>query len=184
MATKEEGNKKFLVAEFDTNSTDGKMHTEVYLLNPGDFFADFGGSRSGLVVRKTASLIVRQSGPMGTHDVEHDVNNQTVWNQIFRVANLAGYKKEGSDVMNPPVWIATYWDEGDHRIITGYTSEQAAKDSCQRVHDEMMPRSKPKLTWKKCKTNANGEQILIAERANLIFTVHSRILNGIEDLTP
>lgn len=74
-----DSNDAFLIHTLKTNNEVIKL----YLLNPGDWFAGFGGSRAGLVVRKTASLIVRREGPMGTYDTECDINNKQVWQSIF-----------------------------------------------------------------------------------------------------
>jgi hypothetical protein len=55
----------------------------VYLLNPGDHFERFGGSSRGLVVRKTASLIVSESQGGCRSDVEYDINKADVWERIL-----------------------------------------------------------------------------------------------------
>lgn len=81
-------NEKFLIADF----TIGDARKQVYMLNPGDHFAGFGGSSSGLSVRKTASLIVRETSQGVTADTEYDINKRDVWNRIFRAAHLAGYQ--------------------------------------------------------------------------------------------
>lgn len=65
-----------------TIKSDGSNRREVYLLNPGDTFAGFGGSRHGLTVRKTASLIVRDVGPHGCRDVEYNLNDADAWRAI------------------------------------------------------------------------------------------------------
>lgn len=87
---KDDPNAKYLVADFTLNGT----RTQVYLLNAGDWFPGFGGSRSGLVAVKTASLIVRQTGNMGLTDTEYTVNDQKVWNRIFNVAHAAKYQPQ------------------------------------------------------------------------------------------
>lgn len=78
-------NEKFLVGKFQV----GNETKEVYLLNPGDCFQGFGGSSAGLVVKKTASLIVREVGPGGCYDTEYDVNDKKVWGRIFNVVRTA-----------------------------------------------------------------------------------------------
>lgn len=73
-------NEKFLIATFRGE----QERAEIYILNPGDCFQGFGGSRQGLVVRKTASLIVRLAGPWGWRDTEYNVNDKRQWETIFR----------------------------------------------------------------------------------------------------
>jgi hypothetical protein len=58
---------------------DNGLTYEIHMLNPGEFFPDFGGSRSGLQVRKTASLIVRERSPWGRKDTEYDISDQSMW---------------------------------------------------------------------------------------------------------
>lgn len=62
---------------------------EIYLVNPGQFFEGFGGSRHGLQVKKTASLIIRQRGPHGLRDTEYDIADKDAWESIERIK--AGY---------------------------------------------------------------------------------------------
>lgn len=56
--------------------------TEVFVLNPGEIFVEFGGSRHNLRVNKTASIILRRQGPWGLTDTEYDVYNAGVWEWI------------------------------------------------------------------------------------------------------
>lgn len=65
----------------------GKVVTEVYLLNPGESFEGFGGSRHALPIRKTASLIIRsmQGGCISDH--EHDITDPSSWAWIARLIN-------------------------------------------------------------------------------------------------
>lgn len=72
-------NDKFLVLEYTVERT----RVRVYLLNPGDVFEGFGGSRHGLCVRKTASLIVSESDH-GRRDCEYNVNDKEAWASIQR----------------------------------------------------------------------------------------------------
>jgi len=58
--------------------------SEIYLLKPGDVFRNFGGSKAGLLVRETPSLIIREISPTGQRDSEHDFNDWGVWSQILR----------------------------------------------------------------------------------------------------
>lgn len=55
----------------------------VYVLKPGQCFERFGGSRAGLVVRETPSLIVSRSGRDGVTHTEYDVHDIKVWRNIF-----------------------------------------------------------------------------------------------------
>lgn len=73
-------NNRFVIMDFTT----GDNRYRVYLLNPGDHFDRFGGSSAGLAVRKTASLIVSESGPGGRYDSEHKINAINTWESIFR----------------------------------------------------------------------------------------------------
>jgi len=65
--------------------------TEVHLLSPGENFPGFGGSKRGLVVGKTPSLITRQydhkSGSM--NDIEHALNSKTAWDKIKTLISKA-----------------------------------------------------------------------------------------------
>lgn len=62
--------------------------TEIYFLNPGQGFHGFGGSSSGLVARKTASMIVRRcSNASDWSDVEYDINGEkarAVWAHVAK----------------------------------------------------------------------------------------------------
>lgn len=76
-------NEKFLVLKYRAHGID----TEVYLLDPGEIFEGFGGSRHGLPIKKTASLIVRQSGPgIGgmLKDTEYGINRKDIWDHILK----------------------------------------------------------------------------------------------------
>lgn len=69
------------------SSETGKTVCEVYMLNPGQHFPGFGGSRHGLTVQKTASLIVRNTQGGCITDVEHDITDGTVWAWLARLIN-------------------------------------------------------------------------------------------------
>ena len=84
-------NEKFLIADFKVPGEDGEFRRRVYLLNPGDHFDRFGGSSSGLLVRKTASLITRDDGPWGRNDYETDIHSKATWAAIF-TAHAASLK--------------------------------------------------------------------------------------------
>ncbi len=86
-AVLEDHNKKYEIASWEH---EGET-TTIYLLNPGDWFDRFGGSRHALPVKKTASLIVRRQSPMGLEDVEHNINDRKLWDNIFRCANMVKY---------------------------------------------------------------------------------------------
>ena len=85
-------NDKFLIADF---TIDGSRR-QVYLLNAGDFFEGFGGSSNGLLVHKTASLVVRETRLTGRSDIEHSINNKAAWQNIFDASYAARrfHKKE------------------------------------------------------------------------------------------
>lgn len=69
----------------------GPNRSEVHILNPGDCFDGFGGSSRGLVVRKTASLIVREVGPsFGLNDTEYNVNDKKAWARIAKQLRTEG----------------------------------------------------------------------------------------------
>lgn len=61
----------------------GGERRRVYLLNPGDHFERFGGSSRGLLVRKTASLIVSETQGGCRTDIEYDIGNKDVWERIL-----------------------------------------------------------------------------------------------------
>lgn len=67
---------------------------EFHMLNVGDHFPGFGGSRQGLVVgesvpprHRTASLIVRRISEMGAEDTEYDIHDARPWRMICRCIN-------------------------------------------------------------------------------------------------
>lgn len=59
----------------------------IHMLNPGQHFPNFGGSRSGLVVGKTASMITQHRTPNALHDVEHDIHDPAIWKFIADCIN-------------------------------------------------------------------------------------------------
>ena len=76
-------------------SKDGDSFTvDVFILNPNQRFTPFGGSKSGLVVKKTASLITRVKEPKYgiTRDTEYDVYDASVWKWFDELINWHGYK--------------------------------------------------------------------------------------------
>lgn len=65
----------------------GENHsTEIHMLNPGEVFDGFGGSRHGLAVKKTASLITRVREGM-LQDTERDITDKHVWEFIAKCIN-------------------------------------------------------------------------------------------------
>jgi hypothetical protein len=81
-AASADANARFLI--LDIKSSDGRHRRRVYLLNPGDSFAGFGGSRSSLPIRKTASLIVRDTDANGQRDFETDITDKAQWEYVRR----------------------------------------------------------------------------------------------------
>lgn len=71
---------------------------EIHMLNPGEVFPRFGGAGGGLVVKKTASLILRTTGTKtGTvTDTEYDIFDRDVWRWIARRINDTGGEAEAS----------------------------------------------------------------------------------------
>jgi hypothetical protein len=72
-------NGQFCIKEFSF----GGHEYSIYILNPGNCFQGFGGTSGGLVVRKTASLIVRDNHAGGCDDTEYDVNDKKVWARLL-----------------------------------------------------------------------------------------------------
>lgn len=71
---------------------------EIHLLNPGDRFEGFGGSKHPLIVgrdfstgakltKQTASMVVRECNPMSSHDTEYDIYDPQVWAWIAALIN-------------------------------------------------------------------------------------------------
>jgi len=61
---------------------------DIFMLNVGEHLTPFGGSKSGLVVRNTASMIVRTEYADGSvTDVEHDIYSPKVWAFVARAIN-------------------------------------------------------------------------------------------------
>lgn len=88
---------RVLSMEIGTKGTESHVRIRVYLLNPGETFERFGGSRQGLTVRKTASLIVSTLQCGSSRDTEYDlrggVNQPDVWAWLKRcVLREAGVK--------------------------------------------------------------------------------------------
>lgn len=72
-------------------SADGKDKIEVHMLNVGEGMTPFGGSSSGLLVRKTASLVTRHRHSWGIKDVEWDIHDPSVWNWIADLTTKHGF---------------------------------------------------------------------------------------------
>lgn len=84
LAANEHPNGRYLVLDFERQySSEGeplrKYRYQVYLLPAGGFFEGFGGSRSGLLVGKTPSMIVRETGGIGQRDTEYNLAAKGVW---------------------------------------------------------------------------------------------------------
>lgn len=72
--------------------------TEIHILNVGDVFEGFGGSRHPLVAgrdfasgrkhsKPTASIVTRRHGVMGVENKEMDINSPDFWAWIGRLIN-------------------------------------------------------------------------------------------------
>lgn len=76
-----------------------KTRRRIYLLNPGETFQSFGGSRHGLTVRGGASLIISTNQGGSRCDMEYSLrggeSHPDVWEYIQRwVLSEAGVKVE------------------------------------------------------------------------------------------
>lgn len=76
----EDLNEKHLVLSYQIDKT----KIRVYLLNPGEWFQGFGGSRHAKPVTKTASLIIRYNDNTGLRDHEYDLADKDAWAAIHR----------------------------------------------------------------------------------------------------
>ena len=74
-----DANERFCIMDFRI----GGERRRVYLLNPGDHFERFGGSSRGLVVRKTASLIVSETQGGCRSDMEFNLADKEAWERIL-----------------------------------------------------------------------------------------------------
>lgn len=75
------------------NHGDGST-TEIHLLNPGEAFPNFGGSKHACVAGNTASLITRTRNVM-TSDFERDIYAPAFWKWM---ANLINRDNEGQPI--------------------------------------------------------------------------------------
>jgi hypothetical protein len=65
----------------------------VYILNVGDTFQGFGGSRHGLTARKTGSLIISYFDHGSRRDVEYNLTDPDAWSNIRSgLARSVGFK--------------------------------------------------------------------------------------------
>ena len=64
-----------------------KEYTEIHLLNPRETLPEFGGNRHGLIVGKTASLVLLRRGVWGCNDTEYDIHDKGVWKWIADLIN-------------------------------------------------------------------------------------------------
>jgi hypothetical protein len=71
---------------------------EIFMLNIGDVFEGFGGSKHPLTVgrefvtgyrekKPTATMIVRERGPMGLKDTTYDIHDLRIWRWIAALIN-------------------------------------------------------------------------------------------------
>ncbi|CAB4197179.1 hypothetical protein UFOVP1304_53 [uncultured Caudovirales phage] len=72
--------------------TNGSSSVDVYLLNVGEVFEGFGGSKSGLCVHKTASLITRHNQPGFCQDREWDLAHEGGWKWIRSLTTQYGWE--------------------------------------------------------------------------------------------
>jgi hypothetical protein len=61
---------------------------EIHVLKPGQIFEGFGGSRHGIMIRGSPSLILREHLQGQVLDYEFDVDDLSAWRHI--VTTLAG----------------------------------------------------------------------------------------------
>jgi hypothetical protein len=89
-------NEKFRIMTITSTATDtetGATSThrrELYILQPGQKFEGFGGSRAGLLVKGTASLIVRDYHGGSRQDYEKNVNDADAWRAIRELIAAGG----------------------------------------------------------------------------------------------
>ena len=62
-----------------TDEPDTKTRWHIHMLNPGEIFPRFGGSSAGLLVRKTASMIVQRRSPFDCTDTEYSIYDPKIW---------------------------------------------------------------------------------------------------------
>jgi hypothetical protein len=83
--------------------------TEIHMLNVGEVFEGFGGTRHPLVAgrdyttgekhkKPTASIVTRRRGVMGVEDKELDIFSPSFWEWIARLIND---NREGEVVAEP-----------------------------------------------------------------------------------
>jgi len=85
-----DANKRFRIFNIAVGDKGTASYTRVrvYLLNPGETFARFGGSKHGQTARKTASLIVSTLQCGTLRDVEYDLRGMPegdTWGWIRRL---------------------------------------------------------------------------------------------------
>lgn len=84
-----------------TKRDEPPARVEFHLLNAGEFFAGFGGSRHGLVVRKTASLVTRWISPASMKDTEWNIGDPRPWKWLDELVNLHAYKMTAQQSCEP-----------------------------------------------------------------------------------
>lgn len=75
------------MAKVITIKTAHNTETEIHMLNPKEVMEGFGGSRHGLVVGKTASLVTRTNTASSCDDVERNITDECVWEFICKCIN-------------------------------------------------------------------------------------------------
>lgn len=78
-------NAKYLVLDYRIKSS----RYRAYVLKPGEYFANFGGSRHDLCVKKTPSLIVRSEQAGCMTDTEYGTERRDIWTWLLRWAAVA-----------------------------------------------------------------------------------------------
>jgi len=92
----------------DANDNPHPAKTQVYLLNPGERFLGFGGSSTGLVAQKTASLITRHIQFDVIQDTEYHINSgkgREIWKHLIKRINMGDtvyYNEQSSAVPSVP----------------------------------------------------------------------------------
>lgn len=63
----------------------GDTVIDIHVLNPGEFFKNFGGSRHSLEVKHTASIITSTKTPYDRRDVEYGLDSKEFWEWMTRI---------------------------------------------------------------------------------------------------
>lgn len=76
-----------------------RVRYEFHMLNVGEVFPGFGGSRHGLQAKGTASIVVREVSAMGLRDTEYAIADQSFWRWIATLMDIG--KSEGLTAFIP-----------------------------------------------------------------------------------